>query len=91
VRTARERIGMTQTELAGRLGLSRTSITNIERGRQVVLVHQLLALSVALEISAADLLPDPSEDRREPLQNDDFADLSALVRGLTNYESDPIP
>jgi transcriptional regulator with XRE-family HTH domain len=38
--------------------LSRTSITNIEKGRQPVQVHLLLKLAEALGISAASLLPE---------------------------------
>ncbi len=54
---SRERAGITQEELARRVGLTRTSITNIERGRQKVLVHTLYAISEALNTSPTALLP----------------------------------
>lgn len=91
VRSAREHAGMTQAELAERVGLSRTSITNIERGRQVVLVHHLIELSAALGTTAADLLPGPSRAGRGDGGAKAFADLSVLVRGLANYDADPVP
>jgi transcriptional regulator with XRE-family HTH domain len=45
LRTAR---GMTQKELAGRVSLERTSITNIELGNQQVSVAKLQAIGQAL-------------------------------------------
>lgn len=60
VRAARERAGLTQEELGRRVGLTRTSITNIERGRQQIQVHTLYALAEALEVAVAGLLP-PAE------------------------------
>lgn len=53
----RKTLGMTQEDLAPQIGLSRTSLANIERGRQKVLVHQLFALASALQMETADLLP----------------------------------
>jgi transcriptional regulator with XRE-family HTH domain len=50
---------LTQEELGRRVGLSRTSITNIEKGRQKVLLHQLCDLAAALETTPASLLPEP--------------------------------
>jgi len=49
---------MTQEALAGRVGLSRASIANIERGRQNVLLHHACDIALALGLSqVADLLP----------------------------------
>ena len=48
---------MTQEALASEIGLSRTSIVNIERGRQQLLLHTLAQISAALSISLQDLLP----------------------------------
>lgn len=49
--------GMTQDRLANKVGLSRTSITNIEQGRQHVSLHQVYALAEALEVQPEVLLP----------------------------------
>jgi len=57
VRLARERLGLTQDYLAIQIMLSRTSVTNIEKGRQKVLAHTICILAVALNILPAELLP----------------------------------
>jgi transcriptional regulator with XRE-family HTH domain len=51
---------LSQEKLAGRLGVSRASIANIETGRQKILVHQLLQLAAALKMAAEDFLLIPS-------------------------------
>jgi transcriptional regulator with XRE-family HTH domain len=59
--------GMSQAALAAAVGLTRTSISNIERGRQKVLLHTFVALAVALSVKPAELLPDySSSDSRMP-------------------------
>lgn len=54
---SRERAGLTQEKLAASLGLSRTSVTNIERGRQPIQLHTLYAISDTLGAELVDLLP----------------------------------
>lgn len=49
---------LTQSEVAERVGLTRTSITNIERGRQHILLHQLFLLASAVGARPDELLPD---------------------------------
>ena|ERR1700738_3990094 len=63
IRQGRERQGLTQDALAKRVGLSRTSITNIEQGRQTILVHQLVEFARALNVDTAALLPSPKVDQ----------------------------
>jgi transcriptional regulator with XRE-family HTH domain len=48
---------LTQEALARRLGLTRTSITNIEKGYQGVPLHTLVELAKALGVAPGDLLP----------------------------------
>jgi transcriptional regulator with XRE-family HTH domain len=57
VRAHRRRLKLTQGQLSERVGLSRTSITNIEQGRQKVLIHQVYALAGHLEVAPESLLP----------------------------------
>lgn len=57
LRELREQRSVTQEELARRVDLSRTSITNIERGRQRVMLHQVVELAEALEATPEDLMP----------------------------------
>lgn len=58
IRQRREELGLTQQALASAVDLSRTSITNIEQGRQKLLVNTLFDIAKALEVSMADLLPE---------------------------------
>jgi transcriptional regulator with XRE-family HTH domain len=45
--------------LADELGLSRTSVTNIEKGRQPVQIHSLYMIARLLTVELKDLLPSP--------------------------------
>lgn len=67
VRLRRERLGLTQEQLADHVGLTRTSISNIEQGRQKILVHMLYNLAEALAVAPEALLPleDTERDERE--------------------------
>jgi transcriptional regulator with XRE-family HTH domain len=57
IRQRRKQLKLTQEKLAPLAGLSRTSLANIEGGKQKVLVHQLFAFASALGVEPADLLP----------------------------------
>lgn len=59
---ARKAAGISQEELGRRVGLNRSSISNIEKGRQRILAHVLMDFSAALKIPVAQLLGDgPAE------------------------------
>jgi DNA-binding XRE family transcriptional regulator len=47
----------TQEALAHMVGMKRTSLTNIEKGRQKLLLHTIIDLAEALEVSPTELLP----------------------------------
>lgn len=53
---------LTQEELGRRVGLSRTSIVNIEKGRQHPAVHQLYVFAKELKVTPQALLPSWSDD-----------------------------
>lgn len=57
IREAREGVGVKQDQLARAVGLSRTSITNIERGRQGVQAYLLARIADVLGKPPAELLP----------------------------------
>jgi transcriptional regulator with XRE-family HTH domain len=58
VRDARKKASnMTQKALATNVGLTRTSLTNIENGRQKLLLHTFAEIATALGVEAANLLP----------------------------------
>src|SRR5690242_331903 len=57
VHQARTEFPMTQDALARHAGLTRSSITNLEAGRQRIQVHVLSLIARALKVDPADLLP----------------------------------
>ncbi|MBI3774474.1 MAG: helix-turn-helix transcriptional regulator [Gammaproteobacteria bacterium] len=59
---------MTQETLAEKLNLTRTSVINIEKGRQQVLLHTLVNIARALQVSPTDLIP--GEENIEALLRD---------------------
>lgn len=56
IRARREALEMTQGELGARIGLSRTSVTNIECGRQRLLIEQFCRVAEVLGCEREDLL-----------------------------------
>jgi transcriptional regulator with XRE-family HTH domain len=81
VRALREEKNVTQEELAKRVDLSRTSITNIEKGRQRVMLHQMVDIAVALDAEPQTLIPSPEAARvAEPVLRDDVARLVATLK-----------
>jgi len=56
LRSTRIRRSVSQQKLADAIGLQRTSVTNIERGHQRVLLHTVAACARALHVSPAALL-----------------------------------
>ena len=58
LRARRKHAGLSQDNVAQRVGMSRTSITNIEQGRQHVSLHVLYELAAAVGTTPEDLLPD---------------------------------
>jgi transcriptional regulator with XRE-family HTH domain len=63
-RTRKER-GITQEELAKRLGLPRPSYANIESGRQRVPLDVVWRAAVVLGVSITALVPEPLARRRD--------------------------
>jgi transcriptional regulator with XRE-family HTH domain len=49
---------VTQERLAFQVSLTRTSIINIEKGRQQILLHTLVEIARALGVEVSDLLPE---------------------------------
>ena len=85
IRRQRQRAGakLSQESLAKRVGLSRTSITNIEKGRQQIPLHMLYSFADALGVEPKSLLPDKkklSKDGRRVT-----VDLSELPPDLADF------
>ncbi len=58
IRKRREELRLTQADLADRAGVTRSSVANIETGRQAVLLHQFVGLARALDLRWDQLMPD---------------------------------
>jgi transcriptional regulator with XRE-family HTH domain len=76
IRDERQKRHLTQDELASRVGLKRASITNVEKGRQKLLVHTLVQIADSLGTSPARFLT--AFDTKAPIMLPD--NLSASVR-----------
>jgi transcriptional regulator with XRE-family HTH domain len=57
IRQLRKSQGLGQEQLADLVGVTRTSITNIEAGRQRVPLDRIYDIADALDVQAVDLLP----------------------------------
>lgn len=55
----RRRKHLSQAQFGAKAGLSRTSVTNIECGRQPVQLHQLYLFASILQVEVPKLLPKP--------------------------------
>ena len=84
VRALREEKNVTQDELAKRVDLSRASITNIEHGRQRVMLHQMVGIARALDAEPTALIPE--SEVRPPLR-EDVARVVAALRAETKPSS----
>lgn len=61
IRERRRELGLTQADLARRVGISRASLASVETGRQGVLVHRLYAFADQLGVDVISLLPQRDE------------------------------
>ena len=80
IKSKRKEHGLTQTELANKSGMSRTSIVNIENGRQFPPVHLLWELSQVLECSPVDFYPNSS---KEFYDNQNQSDIVKEIRRVS--------
>jgi transcriptional regulator with XRE-family HTH domain len=95
IRDRRRKKGITQERLAELASLTRTSITNIEKGRQKLPIHTLYALANALGAEATELLPDLRKSKDDVLERKVLKDLSkkevkwveAVMKGGATYEN----
>jgi transcriptional regulator with XRE-family HTH domain len=77
LRGFREEAGLTQDQVAERVKLKRTSITNIERGHQHIALHQLFLLAAAVGKNPSELLPATESALRELLSDETMVALRA--------------
>jgi transcriptional regulator with XRE-family HTH domain len=82
IRAAREELGLTQKALASLVRLTRTSVTNIERGKQKLLVHTLVDFAKALGVDAGELLV------ADDMQVGSAEELDELIKARPRIERD---
>ncbi len=80
IRAAREAAGLSQEALSESVGLSRTSITNIEAGGQQMPLHVAVRIAQALDQPIDELLPPPAEPSKK--QDRIPADVSPKTAAL---------
>lgn len=61
VKRRRVETGMTQSRLATEVGVTRTSVTNIETGRQKPPLHLLFKICAVLGVEGKDVIPENGE------------------------------
>lgn len=81
IKDIRRAAGISQERLAHAVGLSRTSITNIERGRQKLLLHTISEIADILKVSVHDLVPIRS-DMKSKIDAQLPSDTSPKLRRL---------
>ena len=57
IKQIRKEKELSQEQLSNKIGLSRTSITNIELGKQAILGYTLFKITKALDVDIIELLP----------------------------------
>ncbi len=72
LRFRREKLKLSQDKIAQDVGLLRTSITNIEAGKQKPPLHVLYSICLALKIEIADVLPRTGEVESREVVNVEF-------------------
>lgn len=80
IRRKRVDAELTQEQLADALALNRTSVTNIEKGKQRILLHTFVQIAEILKMDLTDLMPLSSRIRSSPT-------VSGVVpKGTTNIQ-----
>ncbi len=86
IRSLRQRGGMSQRQLAMRMGVPRTYVSKIENEKATPTLSSLERLAQALEVSVYDLLrlcgPSPEDEIRNLLADPFLAELAEFTSGL---------
>jgi transcriptional regulator with XRE-family HTH domain len=80
VHLSRRRAHMTQEDLANRVRLTRTSITNIEKGKQNVSIRMLYDLAAALKKRPEELLPPLEELSMDAIKQKKLEEIELTAR-----------
>ena len=89
LRELRDQQGIAQEELATLSGLTRSSIANIENGKQRVLLHQLLQFAEALHVDLHVLIPTAGVGLLKMADAEVYDAKAAYLDKLRNLTSNP--
>lgn len=84
IRVLRKERHMTQADLALHLGLTRTSITNLEAGTQRLNLDELYKLCALFEVELGEILPPISRVLDIPQHRIDFRKKRGDVRNMVS-------
>lgn len=88
IRAKRKERGLSQEGLARAIGLKRPSMSNIEKGRQNLLLHTFCDIADTLDSTADALLP--GRKRPEPSQMPDLTSYSKEIREFVEAGIKPL-
>jgi len=81
IQQRRASLGITQADLAKQVGMSRTSVANVEAGNQNAPVHVLYEMCVILHLRPADIFPEIDGISSSIVIGDSIADELGGVAG----------
>jgi DNA-binding XRE family transcriptional regulator len=77
--------GLSQDVLAQRVGLTRSSIANLEAGRQRSALHLFVAICQALDKNVCDLLPGKPEPYHSPISTNVKEKLASSPESMQKF------
>lgn len=79
VRKHRSRLGLTQGQLADKIELTRTSVVNIEQGKQHTPLHLLLTMTEVFSITLETLIPNKTDyQSNAQIDEETFKDMKDI-------------
>ena len=87
IRGLRQKKGMRQEELARKVGLSPSALSNFEQGRRRTSLDWLRKISLALGVQVSDLIPESRT--RKPLAESRFSPRTVLSMKIPTPGSKP--
>jgi DNA-binding XRE family transcriptional regulator len=90
VRSARIAAGVSQDVLAQRVGLTRSSIANIEAGRQRIALHLFVAICQVLEKDVCELLPEKPRPHHSPISTNVEEQLAGSPKSMQKFVQETV-
>lgn len=91
ISAARAKLGITQAQLSSGIGLTRSSVANIEAGKQRISVEVLAKIAQALGLEPATLIPPLDSDVAQLVRDDMRTSLIEVSEGLIDQVEKYLP